>query len=113
MQSELASHEPHHHHRRAHVASHIPGRLRIKLGPASRTSSFLEGITRRLRSHSGVHQVTADPTTGSVTVHYDPGHQEASDIKRVFQDCGVIVQDLQEMADSPSLAADAGFLAAV
>ena len=108
MGSDLAT-----DHHQAQVASNIPGRLRIKLGPASRAPDVLDGIRRRLKSHAGIHHVTVNPTSGSVTVHYDPQHHEAPALLGIFEDCQCIFQNLDVMAVSPSSAPSAGFLAAV
>src|SRR5262249_9668919 len=80
---------------------------------ASRSASVLDGITRRLKSHAGIHHVSMDPPSGSVTVHYDPQRHDAPAMLGIFEDCECIFQNLQAMEDAPSLAPSPGFLAAV
>jgi len=98
---------------RARVASDIPGRLRVKLGPQSRAPDVLDGIRRRAKSHAGIHHVTVDTTSGSVTVHYDPQHHETRGVLGIFEDCRCIFENLESMTESPSSATSPGFLAAV
>src|SRR5262245_50954554 len=108
MESDLATDQ-----HRAQVASNIPGRLRVKLGPGSRAPDVLDAIRRRLKSQAGIHHVTVNPTSGSVIVHYDPQHHAPPGLLGIFEDCHCIFQNLEVMAESPSSAPSAGFLAAV
>jgi hypothetical protein len=99
-------------HHPARVASDIPGRLRVKLGPQSRAPDVLDGIRRRLKSHAGIHHVTVDTISGSVRVHYDPQHHETRGVLAIFEDCRCIFENLESMTESSS-APSTGFLAAV
>jgi heavy-metal-associated domain-containing protein len=108
MRSELAT-----DHHRAWVASHVPGRMRVKLGPASRAPHVLDGIRSHLKSHAGIHQVTVDPPSGSVTVHYDPQRHEEPGLLAIFEDCYCVFQTLESAPESSSSAPSAGFVTAV
>jgi cation transport ATPase len=57
---------------KAHIAHHVKGRLRVRVPSAKGNPKALEEIKRSLASLTGVHEVEVSPTTGSVTVHYDP-----------------------------------------
>jgi len=109
MESEFARD----HHHQARVASHVPGRLRVKLGPASRDAGVLDGIARRLKSHDGIHHVSVNPPSGSVTVHYDSQRHHERGVVAMFEDCECIFVNLESMKESPALEANPGFLAAV
>ena len=98
---------------RARVASDIRGRLRVKLSPQSRAPDVLEGIRRRLKSHAGIHHVTVDAASGSVTAHYDPRHHETRGVLGIFEDCRCIFENLEGMTESLSTTPSRGFLAAV
>lgn len=105
--------EPAHHRHHARIASHIPGRLRVKLGRDSRASQLLNGLKQHLEARGGIHAVNVDSASGSVTVHYDPGHYDTSGLLRLLEDCDLILQNLESMAEPSGLAQSTDFLATV
>jgi len=56
----------------AHIAHHIPGRLRLKVPGAKGNPAFLDQVRAALTSVEGVSEIEVNPVTGSVLVHYDP-----------------------------------------
>lgn len=60
----------------AHIAHHVPGRVRIKIPAARRNRRVLEQVSQFISALEGVHTVEPNPVTGSVVVHYDPAHRE-------------------------------------
>ena len=50
---------------------HIPGRLRVRSGRIERNQARAAEAVGFLRSKPGVHSATANPLTGSLTVHYN------------------------------------------
>lgn len=57
------------HH--AHVAHHSPGRLRLKVPTAKMNAQVLHEIRLLMKNRKGVKDVSINPTTGSVLLHYD------------------------------------------
>jgi len=66
--------------RTAQVASHVPGRLRLKLHPRHRDKDTMEGIRSKLAAREGINDVRLNPACGSVTVHYDHDRHKMSGI---------------------------------
>lgn len=87
--------KPHQVHQ-ARVASHVPGRLRIKLSPESRHPSVLNRINEHLGKHDAIDKVNVNAATGSVTVNYNPQQHNVSEIRQVFEDMDVIFGNLSE-----------------
>lgn len=52
------------------VAHATPGRLRLRAPRLMGNHGRAEAVGQRLAAIEGVHRATADPTTGSVTIHY-------------------------------------------
>jgi len=80
--------------RKAHVKSHVPGRLRFKLHHNSRDPETLEGIQRQLKAMRGIDEVRVNSANGSVTVNYDHGHHSMSGILGVLEDLDVLVESI-------------------
>ena len=59
-----------------HVVHHIPGRLRMKVASAKGNVELLDQIRQLFAASPGVHAVAVNPTTGSLTLHYDRTQQE-------------------------------------
>jgi len=55
-----------------HLAHALPGRIRVRAHRFKRRPEHAHEVARRLATIHGVHQAEANPTTGSVTVHYEP-----------------------------------------
>jgi Zn-dependent membrane protease YugP len=79
---------------RAHVASHTPGRLRIKIGGGRRNPKALDRIKTGLEATEGIHSVQVSPATGSVTLHYDPKRHSTAGVLGLLEDMDVIVESL-------------------
>ncbi len=78
--------KPVHH---ARIAHQLPGRLRIKLDHTSRAPQTMHAIQHGLAKRKGVKAVSADPTTGSMTIHYDT-HQSRDHILGFLNDLDVV-----------------------
>jgi hypothetical protein len=57
---------------RAHIAHHIPGRLRLRIPAARDHPELLREIKEFVAPIEGVRGVEINPSTGSVLVRYDP-----------------------------------------
>jgi copper chaperone CopZ len=79
---------------RAHVASHTPGRLRLKIGGGRRNPKALDRIKTGLEATAGIHSVQVSPATGSVTLHYDPKRHSTAGVLGLLEDMDVIVESL-------------------
>ncbi|MBR0799733.1 hypothetical protein JQ615_30615 [Bradyrhizobium jicamae] len=53
------------------IAHQVPGRIRIKVPSAKENPELLEQIKQTFNVIPGIEQVTVNPTTGSVVLHYD------------------------------------------
>jgi hypothetical protein len=77
------------HH--AEVASHIPGRLRVRLPRGSHRPQVLKRIKEGLEEQAGIHGVEINQTAGSATVKYDPDVHTGSGIVGLLRDLDVVV----------------------
>ncbi len=80
----------------AEVASHVPGRLRVRLHPDSRKPEVTEQIKKALEGQQGVHEVEVNHLTGSIAVKYDTEVHEHTGIFGLLEDLDVIVGTLTE-----------------
>ncbi|GAC1323046.1 MAG: hypothetical protein NVSMB2_20580 [Chloroflexota bacterium] len=87
----------------AHIASHTPGRLRIRLDSRRRQKAALLRVRDHMQDQPGVVKVDANPTTGSVVVHYDQHGARRGDLLAALSDVGVILGDVAETVDGHSL----------
>lgn len=55
-----------------------PGRVRVRIAPKRGDVSFFEAVVRKIRPHPLVHQVSANPHTGSVLIHH------AGDVREIL-----------------------------
>ena len=53
------------------IAHQVPGRIRMKVGAAKANPELLEQIKETFMVIPGIEQVTINPATGSVVLHYD------------------------------------------
>jgi hypothetical protein len=53
------------------IAHQVPGRIRMKVGAAKANPELLEQIKETFLVIPGIEQVTINPATGSVVLHYD------------------------------------------
>ena len=86
---------------RFEVASHVPGRIRLRLDRIHRGPQAFQGIKSILESREGVRDVRMNPATGSVTVEYDPRRHGEEGVRRFLEDVDVLVGSI---ANLPSLA---------
>lgn len=77
---------------RAGVASHVPGRLRVKLQPQSRAAHVMGRIADNLQSQDGIRGVKVNPCTGSITVHYDHARHDTGGILSLLEDLDVVIE---------------------
>jgi hypothetical protein len=77
------------HH--AAVASHIPGRLRVRLHRRSRHSHTMTRLKQAIEAQPGVHAVEVSHAAGSVTVKYDTQTHGEMGIFSLLEDLDVIV----------------------
>lgn len=54
-----------------HIAHQVPGRIRMKVPSAKGNPDLLRQISEPFCAIPGVEEVTVNPATGSVVVHYD------------------------------------------
>jgi hypothetical protein len=77
-----------------HLASLVPGRLRIKFPSASGNAAALDRLKGRLESREGVNGVRVNPVNRSVTVHYDQNHHGTAGILGLLEDVDVMVESI-------------------
>ncbi len=88
----------------AEVASHIPGRLRVRLHRSSRQPHVMTRLKQTLEGHRGVQGVEVNHAAGSVTVKYDTQVHQGTDIFGLLEDLDVIVATV---LDAPQIEAPA------
>ncbi len=77
---------------RAHIASLIAGRLRLKFHPRSRDKAILLGIQNDLLAHQGIDDVKVNSSNGSVTMQFDKNRYSAVGIMKLLEDIDVLVE---------------------
>ena len=70
-----------------HYIHQIPGRLRIK-SPVLKNERHHPAVRDLLSNLKGIERADLNPTTGSVTILYDPEQIQAAEIERAFQTSG-------------------------
>ncbi|WP_136626527.1 HMA2 domain-containing protein [Bradyrhizobium macuxiense] len=58
------------------IAHQVPGRIRMKVPSAKENPELLDQIKQTFSVILGVQEVTVNPTTGSVVLHYDTEHHD-------------------------------------
>ncbi|WP_024516189.1 HMA2 domain-containing protein [Bradyrhizobium sp. Tv2a-2] len=53
------------------IAHQVPGRIRLKVPKVKENPELIEQIRQMFNVIPGIEQVTVNPTTGSVVLHYD------------------------------------------
>ena len=76
------------------VASHVPGRLRLRLHAQHRDQKKMEQIRQHLVAQEGIHDVRLNPISGSVTVQYDHSRHTMSGILGFLEDLDVVVDSI-------------------
>jgi cation transport ATPase len=88
---------------RAHVVHFTSGRIRLRLKEAKGDHRTLRRLCDVIEALPGVREVSVNPTTGSVLVHYDPQHHAT--IARlmggpeVHDEFGIDMPDLTDAGD--------------
>jgi copper chaperone CopZ len=92
---------------RARIASHVPGRLRVRVGHGRHNPAALNRIKRGLEVHKGIGGVEVNPATGSVTVRYDPKRHSEAGVLGLLKDVDVLVESLTHVPTVAEAGADA------
>lgn len=90
----------------ARIASLVPGRLRIKLRRGDESAGLLQRLKSRLEASEGVHQVRVNPTSGSLTVHYDHRRHGTAGVLGLLEDVDVMVESIGHLPSIDGGAAD-------
>lgn len=80
----------------ARIASHIPGRLRVKLAAANRNAQVMARIKERLAGVAGIDAVDLNDTTGSIMVRYDREKHTMGGIHEMLEDVDVVLANLTD-----------------
>jgi hypothetical protein len=75
------------------VASHTPGRLRVRIKRNRQQPEQLQTVKRVLEQHLGHGRVQVSDTTHSVLVNYDRHVHSSNDMMSLLRDVGVIVTE--------------------
>jgi len=75
---------------RAEVASHIPGRLRVRFHRKARQPGVMNRVKTGLEKRRGIRGVDVNHAAGSMTLHYDPKVHSRAGILDVLEDLDVI-----------------------
>jgi len=59
------------------VAHQVPGRVRLKVPGVKDSPELVDQIKQMFNAVPGIEEVTVNPTTGSVVLHYDTDHHDA------------------------------------
>ena len=59
------------------VAHSVPGRIRLKVPNVKENPELVDQIKQMFNAIPGIEEVTVNPTTGSVVLHYDTDHHDA------------------------------------
>jgi Heavy metal associated domain 2 len=91
----------------AQLASHVPGRIRIKLHHNSRRLHIIRQIEESLTLQEGIQDVKTNEATGSIRINYDTTRHDMPGIRKVLEDLDVIVSDYAgtAMPDGEAIAA--------
>src|SRR5260221_14026609 len=72
----------------AYIEHQLPGRVRLQVPSRRGDVPFFERVVRELSKHPAMHELTATPLTGSITLHYfEPLHPiiAAAGDQRLFE----------------------------
>ena len=58
------------------IAHQVPGRIRLKVPKVKENPELIEQIRQMFNVIPGIEEVTVNPTTGSVVLHYDTEHHD-------------------------------------
>jgi len=82
--------------RHARVASHTPGRLRVRVHRSHRDPNALQEVASQLADQPGIHHVEVNADSGSVLVHYDHEKRSMDDVVGCLEDVGVLIGSVLE-----------------
>jgi copper chaperone CopZ len=101
---------------RAHIVHFTPGRMRLRLREAKGDHRTLRRLCSAIEALPGVREVSINPTTGSVLVHYDP--RQHTNIARlvggpgVHEEFGIEMPGFEDAGDTvDTIEREAEFLA--
>ena len=86
---------------RGHIASDVPGRLRVRLRHPRPAERHMRRVRVHLSQQSGVSTVVTNSTTGSITVTYNRHERSAEDVLAMLRDVGVIAERTAEALGEP------------
>ena len=83
---------------RAHgtIASHTPGRLRVRVHRSHRDPHVLHELASQLEDQPGIDHVDVNAGTGSVLVHYDHMTSSRDDVVGCLEDVGLVIGSILE-----------------
>jgi len=85
-----------HHKAHARVASHTPGRLRVRVHRSHRDPNALQAVAAQLEDQPGIQHVEVNADSGSVLVHYDHEKRSMDDVVGCLQDVGMLIGSVLE-----------------
>jgi hypothetical protein len=94
-----------------HIASHVPGRLRVRADKLC-CEGAAAPIAERLRVEEGVHSIVHSEVTGSVLVLYDPQRIQLDRVLSLVLEAGAM-SDIAVEAPRPPAGAPGGRFRAV
>ena len=68
----------------------LDGRLRIKIPKVKGAAGQAQEVERHLRQSAGIEEVSANPTTGNVLIHYNPRLIDQEDIIFSLKEVGYL-----------------------
>ncbi|MBV9581259.1 MAG: hypothetical protein JO057_21980 [Chloroflexi bacterium] len=92
----MREHSGGHHKTHAQIASHTPGRLRVRVHPSHRDPDALQEVASRLEDQPGIQHVDVNANTGSVLVHYDRETHEKDEVVGCLEDVGLLLGSILE-----------------
>jgi hypothetical protein len=81
----------------------IPGRVRLKYHRLKKSPQISRTLHSKLSSIKGVTKAEANPTTGSVVVHYDPGQKSMELFLEIAAVFGLALGDVEASDLLPSI----------
>jgi Heavy metal associated domain 2 len=94
--------------------SSTPGRVRVRVGRDYREPEILTEIASALQTFATeISRVKANPTTGSLTIYYDPGIGDLANTFVMLQDLGMITNEQSPPSATPDRSAVAANITGV
>lgn len=85
----------------AHIAHHVPGRLRLKLPQNTREPQMLATYADLVRNLPGVIDISTNHKSGSVVIHYDPKATTGNAVLEGLNGKGPSLADKRREAAAP------------